>query len=79
MRIRSTRHKGLKALLESNDARGVRADQITRVRNILGALLYADSMDDVIGPPGWRIHRLLGDRAGTWSFPFLEIGASPLK
>ena len=24
-------------------------------------------MDGVEGPPGWRIHRLSGDRAGTWS------------
>ena len=24
-------------------------------------------MDEVSGPPGWRIHRLTGDRAGTWS------------
>jgi len=24
-------------------------------------------MDDVQGPPGWRIHPLTGDRAGTWS------------
>ena len=24
-------------------------------------------MDEVKGPPGWRIHQLVGDRAGTWS------------
>jgi proteic killer suppression protein len=24
-------------------------------------------MSGVIGPPGWRIHQLRGDRAGTWS------------
>ena len=24
-------------------------------------------MNGVIGPPGWRIHQLKGDRAGTWS------------
>ena len=24
-------------------------------------------MDDVSGPPGWRIHLLSGDRAKTWS------------
>ena len=24
-------------------------------------------MDGVRGPPGWRIHRLSGGRAGTWS------------
>jgi proteic killer suppression protein len=24
-------------------------------------------MDGLQGPPGWRIHQLRGDRAGTWS------------
>jgi len=67
MRIRSTRHKGLKALIESDDARGIRPDQVKRVRNILAALIYAESLDEVIGPPGWRVHQLVGQRAGTWS------------
>jgi proteic killer suppression protein len=37
------------------------------VRNILAVLISAADMDGVQGPPGWRIHRLVGDRAGTWS------------
>jgi proteic killer suppression protein len=24
-------------------------------------------MDGIVGPPGWRIHQLTGDRSGTWS------------
>jgi proteic killer suppression protein len=24
-------------------------------------------MGGVIGPPGWRMHQLKGDRGGTWS------------
>jgi toxin HigB-1 len=24
-------------------------------------------MGGVIGPPGWRVHQLSGDREGTWS------------
>jgi toxin HigB-1 len=67
MRIRSVRHKGLKRLLEDDDARGVRRDLAGRVRNILAALIVADDMAGVRGPPGWRIHMLTGDRAGTWS------------
>ena len=38
-----------------------------RVRNILSALIAASDMSAVEGPPGWRIHQLTGDRAGTWS------------
>ena len=30
-------------------------------------LIAAADMSGVIGPPGWRVHRLTGDRAGTWS------------
>lgn len=62
MDIRTVRHKGLKALIESGDSKGVRADQVKRAQNILTALRYASSMDEVAGPPGWRIHQLTGDR-----------------
>ncbi|HEY9010432.1 MAG TPA: type II toxin-antitoxin system RelE/ParE family toxin [Devosia sp.] len=67
MLVRSVRHKGLRRLLEEDDPRGIRADMVGRVRNILAALISARDMDAVKGPPGWRIHQLTGDRAGTWS------------
>lgn len=54
-------------MIESDDAKGIRADLLNRVRNILAAVIVADDMDAVGGPPGWRIHQLSGDRAGTWS------------
>ena len=34
---------------------------------ILAVLIAAADMNGVIGPPGWRVHQLRGDRAGTWS------------
>lgn len=40
---------------------------VPRIRNILAALIAARSIDAIAGPPGWRIHQLAGDRAGTWS------------
>ena len=67
MRIRSVQHRGLLRFLENDDSREVRPDLVKRVRNILAALLSADELDQVNGPPGWRIHQLKGDRAGTWS------------
>lgn len=67
MRIRSIRHRGLRRLVEADDARGIRADLVNRVRRILTVLISAADMDGVRGPPGWRIHQLTGDRAGTWS------------
>jgi toxin HigB-1 len=40
---------------------------VRRVRNVLAVLIAARSMEAVAGPPGWRVHQLSGDRAGTWS------------
>ena len=67
MKIRSIRHKGLRRLVEDDDTRGIRPDLTVRIRSILAALISAADIDGVEGPPGWRIHRLSGDRAGTWS------------
>lgn len=67
MRLRGIRHKGLRRLIEVDDGRGIRHDLLGRVRNILTALIAAENMTGVLGPPGWRIHQLTGDRAGTWS------------
>jgi toxin HigB-1 len=65
--IRSVRHRGLRRFLEEDDHRGIRRDLINRIRNILAALVAAEDMSGVAGPPGWRIHQLTGARAGTWS------------
>ena len=67
MRIRSIRHRGLRRFIEDDDDRGIRRDLVNRVRNILAALIAAPDMSGVQGPPGWRVHQLSGDRAGTWS------------
>ena len=67
MNIRSVRHRGLKRFIEDDDGRGIRPDLVNRTRNILATLVAALDVDAVQGPPGWRIHQLSGDRAGTWS------------
>ena len=69
MLIRSIRHKGLKRLVEENNPRDIQPNLINRVRNILTALILADSIDDFIStaPSGWRVHPLSGDRRDTWS------------
>jgi len=67
MRIRTVRNRGLRRFIEDDDARAIRPDLVNRLRNILAALISAHGIDGVSGPPGWRIHQLLGDRSGTWS------------
>ncbi|MBG0810866.1 type II toxin-antitoxin system RelE/ParE family toxin [Methylosinus sp. H3A] len=67
MNLRMIKHRGLKRFIEIDDPRELRPDLVNRTRNILTALIAATNMDGVQGSPGWRIHQLSGDRAGTWS------------
>lgn len=67
MIVRSVRHRGLLRLIRDDDSREVRSDLVQRVRRILTALISASDMRALQGLPGWRVHQLQGDRAGTWS------------
>jgi proteic killer suppression protein len=67
MIVRSIRHRGLLRLIRDDDSREVRSDLVQRVRRILTALISAPDIKALHGPPGWRVHQLQGDRAGTWS------------
>lgn len=67
MQILSVRHKGLKRFIENDDFKGIRQDLVERVRNIVAMLVLIPDIDALRAPPGWREHRLSGDRAGQWS------------
>lgn len=67
MRIVSLRHKGLKKLLETGEATGMRRDLVRRVRNAVMALRSAATIEEVQTTPGMRVHKLSGRREGTWS------------
>ncbi len=67
MDISSIEHRGLKRLIEDDDSRELRSDLVARIRRILTALVLAPDVRNILGPPGWRIHQLTGDRYGTWS------------
>ncbi len=67
MQILSIRHKGLKRFIEDDDGKGIRQDLVERVRNIVATLVLISDIDSLRAPPGWRVHRLSGDRAGQWS------------
>jgi len=60
------RHKGLKRLFEYDDPKGVRPDQIEKLKNILAVLNRARVPSDM-DLPGFRLHPLKGDRKGLWS------------
>ena len=64
--IKSFRHKGLKRLFETGERRGVTPDLADRLRRQLDVLNRARSTRDM-NLPGYRLHQLKGNRAGTWS------------
>ena len=50
-------------LCEGDDPRGVRADQLRRIRDVLAHLDEARQPSD-LSPPGYRLHPLRGDLKG---------------
>ncbi|MCU0809263.1 MAG: type II toxin-antitoxin system RelE/ParE family toxin [Candidatus Contendobacter sp.] len=63
--IKSFRHKGLKALHDDDDSRGVKQDQVKRLQSLLARLESSRCADDM-DLPGSRLHSLSGsgDLAG---------------
>ncbi len=64
--LRTFRHRGLKRLFQRDDASGVSADQLTRIEDVLAHLDVAMRPTD-LDLPGYRLHRLRGQRKGFWS------------
>ena len=64
--IRSIRHKGLKRLFQSDDARGVIAEHEVKLRDILARLDAAGSAADM-DVAGFRLHALRGALRGFWA------------
>ncbi|MCY4576756.1 MAG: type II toxin-antitoxin system RelE/ParE family toxin [Chloroflexi bacterium] len=64
--IRSFRHRGLRRLYERDDSSGIGANILNRVTMALADLDNANRPSD-IDLPGYRLHRLRGDRTGLWS------------
>ena len=64
--VRSIRHKGLKRLYEDDETRGVRAEHVQKLRDILARLDAAVSVADM-DLPGFNLHPLKGERKGLWA------------
>jgi toxin HigB-1 len=61
--ICSIRHKGLKRLHENDDPRGVLAEHVIKLRDVLARLDAARTVKD-IDMPGFRLHPLKGELKG---------------
>lgn len=67
MEIRNVRHKGLRAFIEKGQPRGLPAQYVEKIRDILSFLLDIEEIDEVFDLKKYKPHRLTGDRAGTYS------------
>ncbi len=64
--IKSFKHKGLKLFFEKSDYSGIQAKHRNKLRLQLAALDTAESIDDM-DLPGYRLHKLQGQRDNCWS------------
>ena len=69
MIILSIRHRGLRRLVEDDNPRFLDPGIARRVRRVLTMLVLAEDIDSFKSdaPPGWRVHKLSGNRQGDWS------------
>lgn len=67
MHIRKFKHKGLKALYETDEVRGLPKPASAKIKRILAALEFADDIAQITTMPGWKLHPLKGERKGEYS------------
>ena len=64
--IKTFRHKGLQRFFETGSKAGIQPDHEEKLRMRLAALDTATCIEDM-ELPGFRLHRLKGDRKGLWA------------
>lgn len=64
--IESFRHKGLRLLFEDDNPKGLNAEYVRKIRQILALLDVATKITD-LDWPAFRLHPLKGDLNGFWS------------
>ena len=64
--IKSFKHKGLERFFKTGDHRGILAKSEARLERLLDRLDSIAKSEDM-GIPGFKFHRLTGDRSDTYS------------
>ena len=67
MTIRNVVHRGLRRLIQDDDASGVQAAVVPKLRRIVSFLQDMEREQELRTIPARRAHRLKGDRRGAWS------------
>ncbi len=64
--IQSIKHKGLRQLFEDDNVKGVSAGHVRRIRQILGVLHAAETIE-ALNLPTFGLHPLKGNFKGFWA------------
>ncbi|MGB9153202.1 MAG: type II toxin-antitoxin system RelE/ParE family toxin [Alphaproteobacteria bacterium] len=64
--IESFKHRGLERLFEEDNPRGVSAEHVRKIKQILALLEAAEKIEDV-NYETFRLHPLTGNLRGLWS------------
>lgn len=64
--IKGFKHKGLERLFTKGNASGVQVDYAPKISLILDAIDAAEQVNE-LDLPGFRLHRLKGDKHNLWS------------
>ena len=68
MRIRNVVHKGLRRLIQDDDASAFQpAAVVNKVRDIVSFIEAMAQEEELRALPGWRAHQLSRARKGVWS------------
>ena len=67
MEIRNIRHKGLRNLVENDNAKGLSPQYIPKIRAIVALLINMDKIEEIQSLQKFKPHLLTGDREGTYS------------
>ena len=67
MKIRNVLHKGLRRFIEEDNAAALQPAVVPRLRRMVSFLQDMEREEELRAVPGWRAHRLAGDRKGVWS------------
>lgn len=67
MKIRNVIHKGLRRFIDGDEASGLPAAVILKLRKIISFLQEMERESELRNVPSWRAHQMTGDRKGTWS------------
>jgi toxin HigB-1 len=67
MKIRNVIHKGLRKLIEDDNAAGLQPAVADKLRKIVSFLQVMEHEDALRSISVWKAHQLTGNRKGVWS------------